>query len=130
MPKVIVESEVFKWMVESRSLIGQSVVLSNYWLRLKLIVPSNQFLYGNPVQFLIFGDISAHDPVNTVILGVFIIFHAYNFLKFLKKIFMQINLDEAKALLENLQYTVSVFTLVSLKRVEKEISEGCCASGI
>ena len=77
MPKVIVESEVFKWMVESRSLIGQSVVLSNYWLRLKLIVPSNQFLYGNPVQFLIFGDISAHDPVNTVILGVFIIFHAF-----------------------------------------------------
>ena len=72
-----IEIEVFKWMLESRLLIGQSVVLSNYWLRLKLIVPSNQFLYGNPVQFLIFGDISAHDPVNTVILGVFIIFHAF-----------------------------------------------------
>ena len=43
---------------------------------------------------------------------------------------MLINLGEAKALIENPQYTVSVFTLVSLNRVEKEISEGCCTSGI
>ena len=45
-------------------------------------------------------------------------------------LFSEINPHEVKALIENLQNTVSVFTLVSFKRVEKEIWEGCCTSGI
>jgi len=134
------ENGVFELVLESWSLIGLFVQYRLDWRRLNYRMSSNQFQFGNPFQlnFIQWNlEISEVEKRRSTKPNwgyrLFPIHFMINFSKIIKKseiLFLEINLDEAKALIENLQNTVSFFTLVSLKRVEKEISEGCCTSGI